>query len=137
MAWSRGLPHRVSKCPTLGSNEYLFNTTYYQHKRYAHYRWNSLAVSDSNNKQQDLILVGYFFRGKEHAISPDRQGNAKNDFKYIPTAVSTKEQIASALLSNVREPNTICDSVSEEIGGVENAYAVSDMPRNTNQVSYA
>ena len=69
-------------------------------------------MSDSNNKQHDLILVGYFFRGKEYAISPDRHVNAKNDFKYIPTAASTKERIASALLSNVRGPNTIFDSVS-------------------------
>ena len=55
----------------------------------------------------------------------------------FPTAASTKKRIVSALSSTVREPHTIFDKVSEEVGGLGASYAASDMPRGVEQISYA
>ena len=131
------LPRSVANRPKLRSDQYVFRTTYYRHKKYADFKRNSVVTYDSTEQQRNLTITKYFFTGQEHPVSPDKHGNAKNDRKFIPTAASTKKRIVSALSSTVRGPHSVFDKVTEEVGGSGSSYAASDMPRGIDQISYA
>ena len=133
---SSRLPRSKANRPKLQRNQYLFLSTYYRHGKYGDFKRKSIFAFDFKNKRHDLIIVQYLFTGKEHHVSPTKHGNAKGTKKFLPTAPSTKKRLMSALSATTRGPLSVFDTVSEELGGLTNSYAGSDMPRSLDQVWY-
>ena len=133
---SSRLPRAKANRPKLQQNQYLFLSTYYRHGRYSDFKRKSIFAFNFENKRHDLILVQYLFTGKEHHVSPTKHGNTKSTKKFLPTAPSTKKRLISALSATARGPLSVFDTVSEELGGLKNSYAGSDMPRSLDQVWY-
>ena len=80
--------------------------------------------------KHDLSLVQYLFKKGEHDVVPVSHGkNKKKDAKpFIPTKKSTTE-----IFKTSREklpPKKAYHHVLESSGGIKNARAASDLPRN-------
>ena len=50
--------------------------------------------------------------------------------------LALKKRLLSALSATARGPLSVFDTVSEDVGGLKNSYAGSDMPRSVDQVWY-
>ena len=130
------LPRSKKQRPKLHDNQYLFQTTYYRHLKYADFRRNSVIAFDNVNEQKNLVIIDYFFTGKEHQVSPKKHGNTKTNKKFLPTTASTKKRLNTNLTNTVRGPLSVFDKVSQEVGGLGRSYAASDIPRSVDQVRY-
>ena len=128
-------PRSKAKRPKLQNDQHEFRTTYFRHLKYSDFKRRSIIAYNSKNKQEDLVIVEYFFTGSEHQISPAKHGNAKSNRKFIPTAPSTKKRLASSLSNTARGPLSVFDTVSQAVGGLQNTYAASDLPRTGNSSS--
>ena len=134
VTYSCRMPRSKGKRPKLRDNQHELRTTYFRRLKHSDFKRRSIIAYNCNNMQEDLVIIEYFFTGSEHHVSPAKHGNAKSNRKFIPTAASTKKRLASALSNTARGPLSVFDTVSEEVGGIQNTYAASDLPRSVNQV---
>lgn len=128
---------RSKKCrPTLGPNQFIFQTTYFRHAKYHDFKRSSVVAIDSKNSQLDFMILQYYYVGKVHPVSPKKHGNSKVNKQFLPTTASTKKRLHQKAAGSVRGPLSIFDQVSQEVGDVHNSYAASDVPRGTDQIKY-
>ena len=81
----------------------------------------------------NYALVQYYFSGEPHKVSPKKNRSNK---PFHPTTPSTFQFIKE----NVHRPlgpGTVFDRAFEEAGGVIDVEAISDVPRNLQQVKNA
>eukprot|EP00112_Aurelia_sp_Birch-Aquarium-sp1_P018622 Seg4461.2 transcript_id=Seg4461.2/GoldUCD/mRNA.D3Y31 product="hypothetical protein" protein_id=Seg4461.2/GoldUCD/D3Y31 len=128
---------RSKKCrPTLGPNQFIFQTTYFRHAKYHDFKRSSVVAIDSKNSQLEFMILQYYYVGKVHPVSPKKHGNSKVNKQFLPTTASTKKCPHQKAAGSVRGPLSIFDQVSQEVGDVHNSYAASDVPRGTDQIKY-
>ena len=130
------LPRSKKRRPSLGPNQFIFQTTYFRHMKYPDFKRSSIVATDSRDNQLDFVILQYYFVGKVHPISPKKHGNSKVNKQFLPTTASTKKRLHQKAAGSVRGPLSIFDQVSQEVGDVQSSYAASDVPRGIDQIKY-
>jgi hypothetical protein len=83
-----------------------------------------------------LMFIQYLFDEIEHPVQPNAHGNSKR--RHPPVFVRTKESTIRRLQNESvsKPPKEAYHTVHEEKGGIINAAAISDLPRNRAQAKY-
>lgn len=71
----------------------------------------------------------YVFSGKPHEILHKPHGNSKSSKPYIRTSPSTLQKLKQCCAENL-VPKVAVSTVTKEKGGIINARAIGDVPRN-------
>lgn len=128
------LPRRVQDLPPLEMGQYVVMTTYWKHAKYTDFCRMTTVVHEHNGSVVNYALAQYYFTGEPHKVSPKKNRCNK---AFHPTTPSTFHFIKE----NARRPlgpGTVFDCTFEEAGGgVIDDEAISDVPRNLQQVKNA
>lgn len=73
------------------------------------------------------------FSGKPHEILHKPHGNSKSSRPYVRTSPSTLQKLKKCRAEN-QVPKAAVASVTKEKGGITEAEAIGDIPRNRRQV---
>ncbi len=84
-----------------------------------------------------LVFLQYIFNGVEHPVDPSPHGNCKraHSYGYVRTKESTVKRLQSE--ASNQTPKPAYHNVYKAKGGIMNADAISDLPRNRAQAKYA
>ena len=84
-----------------------------------------------------LVFLQYILNGVEHPIDPSPHGNCKraHTYCYVRTKESTVKRVQSEVSNQTPKP--AYHNVYKAKGGIMNADAISDLPRNRAQAKYA
>ena len=127
------LPRRVQDQLPLEMGQYVVMTTYRKHAKYADFCRMTTVIHNHHGSVVNYALAQYYFTGEPHKVSPKKNRWNK---PFHPTTPSTFQFIKE----NARcplGPGTVFDHAFEEAGGVINVEAISDVPRNLQQVKNA
>ena len=108
-------------------------TTYWKHAKYTDFYRNTTVVQRYDRSLLNHSLAQYFFTGEPHKVSPKKNRSNK---PFHPTTASTFRFIKD----NARRPlgpGTVFDRAFEQAGGVIDLEAISDVPRNVQQIKNA
>ena len=83
-----------------------------------------------------LVFLQYIFSDVEHSVDPSPHGNCKraHSYGYVRTKESTVKRLQSE--SSNQTPKPAYHNVYNAKGGIMNADAISDLPRNRAQAKY-
>ena len=127
------LPRQVQDRPPLEMGQYVVMTTYWKHAKYTDFCRMTTVVHYHDGSVVNYALAQYYFTGEPHKVSPKKNRSNK---PFHPTTPSTFQFIKE----NVHRPlgpGTVFDRAFEEAGGVIDVEAISDVPRNLQQVKNA
>lgn len=125
---------RKSEAYKIDSRKYnILWCTYWVHTNYPDFKRKTYEVETQNGFCGN-VFVRYSFDDEEHPLSPAKHKSTKK--RFYPTSTSTKASIKKEILSQTG-PVDIYDGVFEASGGISNAEAISDLPRNARQVKNA
>ena len=94
---------RLTDHKKLGSHSFMLVKTYFQHKQYKDFRRELIYISDKQNEfVNNVIIVVYYFTGKEHDIVPEPHANSKTKHGY--TAV--KKSVIAQVSLNAKQTST-------------------------------
>ena len=92
-------------------------------------------ITKKNNGTIDFILVHFQGSTALHKCYKAWKILTKKPFQH--TSASSKKILIENIKCSVVDPSQVCNAVFEEVGGLENVEAISDFPRNYNQIKYA
>ncbi|KAK3736206.1 hypothetical protein QZH41_011893, partial [Actinostola sp. cb2023] len=114
-----------------GETIYTLKRCYYKNKSSNDLKKYIFSLSE----YPKLCLVQCHFEKEEHAVQIECHGNNKNSNNpYQRTKMSVVERLRTSVKQN--KPKEACYLVEEKAGGIINAEAISDLPRNREQASY-
>ena len=87
---------------------------------------------DPNGNKTNLALVQYVFIGSPHPIISKPHGNSKETKPFLRTTPSTLDKLK--ICNKSETAKQAIQSVTNDVGGICNAEAVGDLPRNRKQV---
>ena len=94
---------------------------------------NACCNADSSGDQLNHAFVQYSFSGKPHPILQKPHGNSKSSKPFVRTTPSTLQKLKECRKTN-QPPKLAVSKVTKEKGGIVNANAIGDIPRNRRQV---
>ena len=119
--------------PPLEMGQYVVMTTYWKHAKYTDFCRMTTVVHNHDGSVVNYALAQYYFTGKPHKVSPKKNRSNK---PFHPTTPSTFQFIKENAHRPLG-PGTVFDRAFEEAGGVIDVEAISDVPRNLQQVKNA
>ena len=127
------LPRRVEDRPVLRRGQFLVLTTYWKHAKYTDFNRHTTIIQRHDGSSINYALAQFFFTGEPHKVSPKKNRSNK---PFYPTTSSTKHFIKENAYRPIG-PGTVFDRAFEQAGGVIDLEAISDAPRNVQQVKNA
>lgn len=88
---------------------------------------------DPSGDKLNRAFVQYTFCGKPHEILQKPHGNSKSSKPFIRTSPSTLQKLKECCELNP-VPKVVVSTVTKEKGGIVEAKAIGDIPRNRRQV---
>jgi len=119
---------------SLNKNQCLVKKTYYSHGVVKTFKKQTIEIVLHDGTLNSLVLLMYSFDGEPCSFKPAPHGNSKSQRPFIPSTASTMARIRQKVANSSSGPSKIFDEAFEQVGGIENLKAFSDVPRDSKQV---
>ena len=114
--------------------EFLVRNVFERHRKYQDFWGTSTLVYGTGGQVMSLGMIQCTFTDEEHHVSPHKHPCSGK--KFIPTTPSTMTKLLEEAIGH-KDPLTIFDQVSQNVGGVLDCELSSELPRNSKQVKNA
>eukprot|EP00112_Aurelia_sp_Birch-Aquarium-sp1_P002575 Seg1285.5 transcript_id=Seg1285.5/GoldUCD/mRNA.D3Y31 product="hypothetical protein" protein_id=Seg1285.5/GoldUCD/D3Y31 len=93
-----------------------------------------VTLVNAKGLHHNIAFISYQFSEGEHPVDVKRHGNSKCNIPFFRTYQSTKTKLADQGTS--AQPSRRFDRVFSDVGGLTQAEAAGQLPRNVRQANY-